>query len=107
MITVLIRTKEPRGSRTVHGVVYLDTPEGCVTDPERMEVVSRYPKLDNICQLAEERVPLMACVRNLKRLRGLPARETLEALRAPEGPGGHLQLEADPIAKPDALGRSR
>lgn len=96
MITVLIRTKNPGRSRTVHGVVYLDY------DPVRMDVVSRYPKPGKPAELLEERVPLMAVVRNFKRLYGLPPREVLEKLRH----GEHLRLETDPIRGPGGAGRS-
>lgn len=93
MITVLIRTKEDDGGRQVHGVVHLDTPEGCVTDPACMDVVARYPRPEKLSQLTHERVPLMACVRNLKKRHGLSAREVLRALRSLED----RILHTDPI----------
>jgi hypothetical protein len=92
MITVLIRTQEDDHSRTgtpkgrVTGVVYLSY------DPARMDVLASYPEPGRPSRLAEERLPRLACVRNLKRRHGVPARELLRALRPQE----HLQLEVEP-----------
>ena len=92
MITVLIRTKGDDRSRTVHGVVYLSY------DPASMDVVASYPEPGRPSRLAEERVPRLACVRNLKRRHGIPAGELLRALRPKE----HLQLEVEPTRRAGA-----
>lgn len=101
MITVLIKNGGPGAEETVRGVVYLDTPEGCVTDPARMDVAARRADPEKITELLEERLPLLACVRNLKRLFDLPAREIRRALGTPKGcvTGEHLRLETEPIGR--------
>ena len=95
MITILIRGREPGGEDAVRGVVYLDTPEGCVTDPARMDVAACRPDPEKITELVEERLPLLACVRNLKRLFGLPPRKIRGAL----DPGEHLRLQTGPMGR--------
>lgn len=92
MITVLIRTVGEDGGRDVRGLVYLDY------DPAAMGVIARYPRPDKITELACERVPLLSCVRALRRRHGLPAREIRRALNR----GEHLRLEIDPVTKPAA-----
>ncbi len=89
MITVLIRTRRPDRSRTVHGVVYL------AYDHARMDVLATYPKPRKPTQLVEERVPLVPCIRNLKRVSRLPARQILNALR-PQHPGLTIQTGPPP-----------
>ena len=97
MITVLIRTKETDGSRTVHGVVHLSY------DPARMDVIASYPEPGRPSRLTEERIPRMACVRNLSRIHSLPAEEVLKALKSPDGrvlETGRLRKNRGPQALP-------
>lgn len=95
MITVLIKNGGPGAEETVRGVVYLDY------DPARMDVAARRADPEKITELLEERLPLLACVRNLKRLFDLPAREIRRALGTPKGcvTGEHLRLETGPIGR--------
>ena len=90
MITVLVRTADGGGGRRLrcHGVVYP------VYDPTSMGVIARYPKPEKITELAEERVPLLSCLRALRNRHGLPALKIRRALDA----GEHLRLETDPPA---------
>ena len=97
MITVLIKNGGPGAEETVRGVVYLDY------DPARRspDVAARRADPEKITELLEERLPLLAYVRNLKGLFDLAAREIRRALGTPKGcvTGEHLRLETGPIGR--------